>query len=149
MEAVSLEKEVILTLVAETSPTQNVTANIKEGTVILAITRHRTAISHIAIIAKKETIVGCITQRDGPTITVAESTLIDTPTLAPGVAVGNRTVKTGGVPDRELTRAVAPPQRKGDLIMTSLVGRENTKQGIWRNLPKTHFPVHTLKVTPQ
>lgn len=93
------EIEVIVTPVAETC-TQKVTITIKGGMVI-------TAISHLGITAKRETIMGSITQRGGPTITVAISTRINT--LAPGAAAGTRGDETRGTLDLGLIPAVAPP----------------------------------------
>lgn len=137
--ALCRERVVFLTLVAET--TQNVIVNIKAGMVI-------TAISHIRITAKGEVIVGYITQRDGPIITVAASTQISTRTLAPGAAAGIHGDGTGGIPDLGLIPAVVPLLQKRDLTMTSLVERGNTKQGIWKNRQKTHLPTQGRKVTP-
>lgn len=134
------EKEVCLIPAAETS-TQNVIVTIKAGTVI-------TAISHIGITTKREIIVGCITQRDGLTITVAASAQINTRTLAPGAAVGSRGDGKGGILDLGLIPAVAPLLRKIDPTKTSLVERGNTKQDIWKNRQKMHFPTLMPKATP-
>lgn len=116
---------------AETTP--NVALITAGGTALIPIT-------HTGVTAQREVIAGCITQRRGLTITAAAST--PTVALAPGAAAGTGVTATRGLLLLGLIPAVAPLRRNGDLT-TSLAGKGNTKQDIWRKRPKTLIQMPT------
>lgn len=117
MSALIPLKKVILIQMAETTP--GVT-DIK-GTVI-------TPTSHIAITAKRETIVDSITHKGTRTITAAADAQVSA--LAPVAATRICGDGIGGALDPGLIPAAAPLLPEGNLIMTSLVGRGSTKEDI-------------------